>query len=172
MVFAYILAWPCTHIVRVCFLRETMDLFWIKTILGKNYDFFLCANIFPFWCLFRIQNVFFTGLLVNIIQRHFLICLHHSQSQELPSNSKGRLSIGRKYVSLWRSEEKRTVTALARRGETLLPCTASSGGRTACWQGPGCSPACPLASSSSGSSVFTQCFFSPDTNVLSALWFG
>ena len=105
------------------------------------------------------SKMVFRGFMVYIIQRQHFICLHHSQLQEMPSNGEGSFCSGRKNISLWRSEEKRTVTALARRGETLPPRTAPAGGRTACWRGPGCPPAQPPASSRRGSSVFIWCIF-------------
>ena len=52
--------------------------------------------------------------MVYIIQRQHFICLHHSQLQEMPSNGEGSFCSGRKNISLWRSEEKRTVTSLDR----------------------------------------------------------
>ena len=120
-------------------------------------NFFVC-QYFSFWMPFQ-NAIFFMGFMVYIIQRQLFISLHQSQSQELPSNREGRFFSSRKYISLWRSKEKRTVTALARRGETLSPRTAPAGARTPCLRGPGCPPARPPASSSTGSSVFTWCIF-------------
>ena len=100
------------------------------------------------------SKIVYNGFMVYIIERRLFICLHNSQSPVMPYNSEDSFCRGRKNISLSRSEEKRTVTALAKRGETLPPCTAPAGGKTAYWQGPGCPPARPPPSSSSRSSVF------------------
>ena len=113
--------------------------------LGSNKVNFVCVPIFFILDAISESIIVFRGFMVDIIQRRLFICLHHSQSQEISSNGEGSFCSGLKNISLCRSEEKTTVMALARRGETLPPRTAPAGGRTACWRGPGCPPACPPA---------------------------
>ena len=72
------------------------------------------------------SKIVFRGFMVYI-QRGLKIYLHHSQSQELPSNSEGRFFSGWKYISLWRSKEKWSMTALSGRGKTLSPRTVPAG---------------------------------------------
>ena len=135
----------------------------MKTIFGVKKGFFLC-QYFSFW-ISESKTVF------KVFFGRLFISLHHSQSQEMPSNNKGRFFSGWKYISLWSSKEKRTVMALARRRETLSPRTAPAGWRTAFWQGQGCPPAHPLASSSSGISVFIWCIiFIYESSVCGLVW--
>ena len=58
--------------------------------------------------------------MVSRIQRQLFICLHYSQftRNALQCNGKGSFCYGQRNIFLWSSQEKRTETALARRGET------------------------------------------------------
>ena len=93
------------------------------------------------------SNIIFRGLVVSRIQRLLLLCLHHSRFTRnvLQCNGKGSFFYSQRNIFLESSKEKRTVTALARRGETPLTRTAPSGWKTPCWQGPFANP--PASSS-------------------------
>ena len=116
---------------------------------GKKSEVYF-GSIFFILDAIAESNIIFRGLMVSRIQRRLFICLHHSQftRNALQYNGKGSFCYGQRNIFLGSSQEKRTVTALARRGETPPTRTAPAGWRTPCWQGPGCPFANPPASSS------------------------
>ena len=63
--------------------------FWMKTIFGVKKWFFF-GSIFFILDAIAESNISFRGLMVSRIQRRLFICLHHSQSQEMPSNAMTR----------------------------------------------------------------------------------
>ena len=71
--------------IRVWFLQETIDFFCYE----NHLRIFLGVNIFHIGCHCRIQNCF-RGFMVSRIENQLLICLHHSQSQKMPSNAMAR----------------------------------------------------------------------------------
>ena len=119
------------------------------------------------------SNIIIRGLMVSRIQRRLFICLHHSQFTRnvLKCNGKGSFCYGQRNIFLGSSQEKRTVTALARRGETPPTGTAPAGWRTPCWQGPGC-PFTNSPASSTGDTLHLSYVSFSDTNLLSVVWFG
>ena len=62
-----------------------MDFFWMKTIFG--FFFLLFFSIFFILDAIVESKIIFRGFMVSRIQRRFFICLHHSQSQEMPFNA-------------------------------------------------------------------------------------
>ena len=139
-------------------------IFWVK-----KWSF--CVVIFFFILNATTEsNIIFRGLAVSRIQRRLLICLHTSQftRNALQYNGKGSFCYGHRNIFLGSSQEKRTVTALARRGETPPTRTALSGWRTPCWQGPFANPP---ASSSWWSIAFILCiFFRYNSSVCGLVW--
>ena len=129
-----------------------MDFFWMKTIFGVQSSTFFWVNVFNFGCHCRIQNSFrfyFYGFQnTKPMTRNALQC-----------NGKGSFCYGQKNIFLGSSQEKNTVTALARRGETPQTRKARAGWRTPCWRGPGCPPAHSPASSSWWSTAFILCIY-------------
>ena len=132
---------------RVWFLRGTMIFFWMKTIFQVKKSEVYLWSIFFILDAIAESNIIFRGLTVFRIQRRLLICLHTSQftSNALQYNFKGSFCYSQRNIFLGCSQEKRTVTALARRGETPPTRTDPSGWRTPCWQGPFANP--PASSS-------------------------
>ena len=119
------------------------------------------------------SNIIFRGLMVSRIQRPLFICLHHSQftRNALQCDGKDTFYYGQRNIFLGKSKEKRTVTALARRGETPPTRTAPAGWRTPCWQGPGCPFANPPASGSWWRIAFILCiFFTYISSVCGLVW--
>ena len=116
---------------------------------GKKSELYF-GSIFFILDAIAESNIIFRGLMVSRIQRQLFICLHHSQftKNTLQCNCKGSFCYGQRNIFLGKSKEKRTVTALARRGETPPTRTAPAGWRTPCWQGPGCPFTNPPASGS------------------------
>ena len=108
------------------------------------------------------------GVTVSRIQRRFLICLHTSQftRNAIQYNGKGSFCYGQRNIFLGSSKEKRTVTALARRGETPPTRTSPPGWRTPCWQGPFSNP--PASSSWWSIQCYQKCpnfGFSPNSDL-------
>ena len=65
---------------------ERPRIFWgWKPSLGVKWSTFFGVNIFHFR-----SKIIFRGFMVSRIQRQLFICLHHSQSQEMPSNAMAR----------------------------------------------------------------------------------
>ena len=108
------------------------------------------------------SNIVYRGFMVYIIKRRLFISVNPSQSKDMPSNGNKTFCSGRKNISLWMFEEKRTVTALERRD--IPPLTTSAGGRTACWQGPSCPPA-RSPSSSSSAFINVSCSINKDSTL-------
>ena len=145
---------------RVWFLRETMKFFLDENHLWGKKVIFFWVNIFHFGCHCRIQNNFlwFHGF-HNTKTTFHLFTSQPFTRNALQCNDKGSFCYGLRNIFLGSSQEKRTVTALARRGETPPTHTAPAGWKTPCWQGPGCPPAHPPAFGSWWSSSFILCIF-------------
>ena len=121
-----------------------MKFFGMKTIFGVYKSPFLGVNIFHFGCYCRIKNNF-QGFykLQNIKTTFHMITSRSITRNALQCNGKGSFCYGWRNIFLSSSQEKRTVTALARRGETPPTRTAPSGWRTPCWKGPFANPISP-----------------------------
>ena len=150
---------------RIWFLRETMKLFWMKTIFRVKKWSFFAVNI--------SHSISFLG--VNRYPEYkddFSFVYIPVNSQEIPSNTMARAaSATPEEYFLGSSQEKRTVTALARRGETPPTHTGPAGWRTPSWQCPGCPFANPPASSSWWSIAFIlRIFFRCKSSVCGLVW--
>mgnify|MGYP007103415570 CR=1 FL=1 len=149
-----------------------MKYFWMETIFRLKKWTFFWVNIFHFGCHCRIENNFygFYGF-QNTKTTFHLFTSQPNIRNALQCNSKGSFCYGQRNILLGSSQEKRTVTALGRRGETPPTCTAPAGWRTPCWQGPGCPFANPPASSSWWSIAFILCiFFRYKSSVFGLVW--
>ena len=64
-----------------------MDFFWMKTIFGVKKLTFFGSMFFIFDAIAK-SNFFFRGFMISRIQRKRpFICLHHSQSKEMATNT-------------------------------------------------------------------------------------
>ena len=134
---------------------------------------FFLGSIFFILDAIAESNIIFRGLMVSRIQKWLFICLHHSQFPRyaLQCNGKGTFCYGQRYIFMGSSQEKRTVTALARRGKIPPTCTAPAGWKTPCWQSPGCIS--PIHQPPAAGEALHLAYVSfSDTHLLSVVWFG
>ena len=114
----------------------------------------------------------FKGFMVYRIQKRLFICLHHSQSQIIPSNAIAKAASAAAWrLFPWGGPRRRGLWRPWPGEEP--PCTAPAGWGTACWPGPGCPPILPVQQPSAAvAAVFLSDVSFSYTNLLSAVWFG